>query len=1629
MSANLGNAGELLDRFTRLTEALENPMSEEESAQMSSLIRSVADVLSEERTKRSSAESLLAALEVKCRSLTDKIKDLTAKESTLIEPELKQPADESNLSKPELQFAQEKTELLQLLKRKDAEMQAISQENDRLNEKIKSIWKDSQQVEEELASTKTKFNLSIIQQSSLQNEIGRLEGSLKEREEELAFVQNAFNDYRKQKTKYIVDLEGKVELLEESSQTASNQLIQCKQRVAQMEENAVETQRTIHNLKLSLLEQEESFKAELSSQIRLVEVYKKNGDDMNEKLSKLEELHAKTERFLEDKENAFKIQLDNLTNENSKLSARIRERDDELQKIKTHIEADFVASISPTASAFEHVSKSGKSFSQIYTEYLQLQQDFLREKHERETLKDCLDEMLKDIEANAPLMEGNKRELQNTKNELASLLVQLNETKEKSEQLSKQNDSLLSKIRQLEDDCAIKDQQLEDLSRQVQVLLVEVEESTSEQLESNPISERLVDVKNIADLQEKNQNLLKIVRQLSGQVDELKQKKTSESTHSEIIQAKLEETLREVENLRENRKRQSEMINDYLSKTEQQENIQNQSHQCHVQLIFDDFKRETNLTINQLNEQIDGMRKENSTLRIESFRISSQIDILSEKNTQLTQKYAQSIQENSKLQNRNDQLNNSSLELQQKVVQGNDNLLLMKNELLSVQGKLSLLQAEISVSKSQVKKLESENSIISTEKERLSQLLANLQIFQSSLESGQSEGKTKMMNQLEEVEKELSSVRGKLTHELEYSKSLLHNFEREKSDYIRRLQELSESKTASFNELLVLKTKNEELNQQLEFLNKQLSSSEKRLSLLLIKQPDNNGEEAMDNELMRLRNTIARMHDEIKLANSHVEEFKLLANSNEKALNETTLFANELQSKLDTFEERKQQEITAISSQLNESQDRIIELEKEIVKLQQARAEILKESEVNREKISKYDSLKEQLDMRQNEYDELIKSLREDVRDEHEKYEKEVLSHAKDIQAFSQLKEHVELITDKLRQATLLNEQLKQESQSLAHQSDLQRERLEKALKDTEFKITDLSRQNDMLLNQIEALSKSNSPVISGTSFEMDEVVKFLRREKEILTCQNDILVQENKRLTQKVSQLSDEMLSIKNALEQEKASREVDSAMRKEYQALSEKIENANILKESNVTLRAECESMRQKHSALLAKLEATNSKYEPVLENNKQLESQIQALQQEIQELSRDNAVWKSRLDQIISRTDIIEMSKFTELSDNFEALQQKLKDSESKANDVQMNYSELNERYVTLENRSKKLAQICQSLKAKLSEQNIVERDDGEVAELKEQISSLQNENSKLDEKNKKLAAFVQKTADLKNALSAKMEQEIANNQVEWEKKLADMKSEHDLRISLLNSQWKAKLAKATAGTEGQVGNVPSDTTKFSQQEEKIVSPLGQFEEPLLKIEPEEIIKPKKHHPEEFPTELEPTPKRNLLNEISEEEESEQEEEESFDEEDENYEEPEEQLLPPSDAEELELEPEELSDKEEQEPFEEELKVAEMPAQREFKKTIILAPPVTEQSAKEPPASSRVIRTSIQRIPTVSASSVTSTSPVSNAMPSRINKAIKSTGKHLSSGQIASASGTKGARSGRGLKRGSKRPSHQS
>lgn len=71
-----------------------------------------------------------------------------------------------------------------------------------------------------------------------------------------------------------------------------------------------------------------------------------------------------------------------------------------------------------------------------------------------------------------------------------------------------------------ERECRFKEQQVQDLSRHVQVLLAQLE-GDSERMPKEELSKKLIDSKNISELQQQNQKLLLLTRQLSDQINQL----------------------------------------------------------------------------------------------------------------------------------------------------------------------------------------------------------------------------------------------------------------------------------------------------------------------------------------------------------------------------------------------------------------------------------------------------------------------------------------------------------------------------------------------------------------------------------------------------------------------------------------------------------------------------------------------------------------------------------------------------------------------------------------------------------------------------------------------------------------------------------------------------------------------------------------------------------------------------------------------------------------------------------------------------------------------------------------------------------------------------------------------------
>jgi nucleoprotein TPR len=111
---------------------------------------------------------------------------------------------------------------------------------------------------------------------------------------------------------------------------------------------------------------------------------------------------------------------------------------------------------------------------------------------------------------------------------------------------------------------------------------------------------------------------------------------------------------------------------------------------------------------------------------------------------------------------------------------------------------------------------------------------------------------------------------------------------------------------------------------------------------------------------------------------------------------------------------------------------------------------------------------------------------------------------------------------------------------------------------------------------------------------------------------------------------------------ERERAAGSVVSAA--QHAELLERINQLNLLRESNTTLRAECDAHRKQTESLERKLRQISSETEPIKEEVNTLRSELEMKGQQLARLERENQQWKDRNQQILSKVCNTEFSRCT-------------------------------------------------------------------------------------------------------------------------------------------------------------------------------------------------------------------------------------------------------------------------------------------------------------------------------------------------------------------------------------------------
>lgn len=169
------------------------------------------------------------------------------------------------------------------------------------------------------------------------------------------------------------------------------------------------------------------------------------------------------------------------------------------------------------------------------------------------------------------------------------------------------------------------------------------------------------------------------------------------------------------------------------------------------------------------------------------------------------------------------------------------------------------------------------------------------------------------------------------------------------------------------------------------------------------------------------------------------------------------------------------------------------------------------------------------------------------------------------------------------------------------------------------FRCDELVQQNNLLHTQFENISlqasklhkvtnendtfnthDSNNSMEPNKSIEdLKEVIKFLRREKEIVDCQYELSIQENKRIKQELQKTLKSLDDTRSTLSSERQQRNDLINSESQHQDLMSKINELNILRESNTILRTENKINTQRLKELEDSVQNLTSQIQP-LEGN---------------------------------------------------------------------------------------------------------------------------------------------------------------------------------------------------------------------------------------------------------------------------------------------------------------------------------------------------------------------------------------------------------------------------------------------
>lgn len=1217
----------------------------------------------------------------------------------------------------------------------------LADELQKQHQKILKLNQDVTSLNQSVQTAQTAANSAKYREESLKQELELARKNNDWYENELKTKNAEALKFRKEKGARIAELQRLNEDANSSieSLTRNEQLL--RKRLGEAQSKAEEALTKVQQLQEAAARAEESFKQELESSRRLVELKDQQSQTHRNRLKEVELRLEQVKDDGADEIRRVRQELEQEKQERIDTEQRLHEVQIEVDSLKSQLEtqeSSIAAPQTPRANGSYmgrpsfgtpgSLRKSQFRSSDALEELGNVKVLLLTEKRLHQSLQEKYENLQAFVDANQPRLE----DLEADNNFLKDQLVNMSELAENAhnerEEAFKDRRKAEAAAATAQAEVKILRTQLRDLSTQIHVLIFNIhaqekgldqltEEETEqfERIQRGEISEdaladlsdthqfitqKFVTFKEIYELQEKNQELLRVTRELADRMEEEEAQaaqRQAETDHQETedlrttvltledevksltVRMKSYVTERDMFRRMLQQKASSAEIHAALGTSADQRSVLATIEQSsgdeaelavafrELQSQFDSYRNDQSIDSNAMKEQITKLSTEKAALQSEISRVSSQLTLATERYNMLDSNFKATQSEMQELQKRNQVLSEAAAKQDMRTQQVAEDLVEAKGLAESLRSENANLKAEKSLWKSIQDRLNQDNEGLTQEKARLNTLLSTQQSLLNERELSESETRRRLQNQVDSLESELSTTKRKLSEEVEEGKKIQLRKEFDNQQYQKRIDDLTATIGQIKEESVAIKTTRDHLQARVGELEIEVKNAQERADRLRpiptarsqAAGPDPEAESQA--RISELENEVADLKNALELANMHLEnakqqteQFKQLSRDLEDELSSINESQEQYRQQMDAALDDKTSTITELQQRAEGLSAELSNSNNELNLLRDSQADISRKFEEKERMLSgEIARLKEE----EERFKETAKFHQQDLRAQAEiatraqqDYEEELVKHAEAAKHLQQIRaEHNELKT----QAASWKAEAESARLSLAQSEqswEERRQQLEQEMEEIKTRREDTNAQNKLLHQQLESVTSQISSLqhnrsqfddgadagsATDTASEgLRELNNYLRREKEILEVQYDLKVQEAKRLQQQYEYSQTQLDEARLKLEQERRS-QADSARNSlTHKELMDKLNELNLIRESNTTLRNENQRTRAQLEQKSVKIEELESKIQPLEARISEMELDKSFREAEIKQLQEARDALQKRIESILSK-----------------------------------------------------------------------------------------------------------------------------------------------------------------------------------------------------------------------------------------------------------------------------------------------------------------------------------------------------------------------------------------------------------